>query len=167
MGHLGLTPQSIYKFGTYSVRAKEDEEAKKLITLFTEALKIDEEISELLVVNGFSSLEEVAYVPKDELLAIEAFDEEIVDELRNRANDTLLTQALTGGAADGSVESLATLEGMTDDILDGLMAVGITTRDLLAEHAVDEILDIQGMTEEKAAALIMKAREGWFESDET
>jgi len=140
---------------------KSQEESTKTITLFTTALGIDEEIAQLLVVNGFSSLEEVAYVPKEELLAIDEFDEEIVEELRNRANDTLLTQALTSGHGVPDA-SLLTMEGMTSKLADRLAAIGITTMEELAEQSVDELLSIEGMTEEKAGALIMKAREPWF-----
>ena len=99
------------------------------------------------------------------MLAIEEFDEEIVDELRHRANDTLLTQALTAEEGLGPLgvqESLASMEGMTSALLDRLKGMGITTVDSLAEHCVDELLPIPGMTEEKAGALIMKARASWF-----
>ena len=132
--------------------------------LFTTALEIDEEIALLLVANGFSSLEEIAYVPIDELLAIDDFDEDIVQELRNRANDTLLTQALSSGQdLNGDVATLASMDGMTDELLKQLAAIGIKTMDDLAEQSVDELLDVPGMTEEKAAVLIMKAREPWFQ----
>ncbi|WP_131782603.1 transcription termination factor NusA [Legionella gresilensis] len=143
---------------------KNQEEASKSINLFTSTLDIDEELATLLVTNGFSSLEEIAYVPKEELLAIEEFDEEIVDELRNRANDTLLTQALTSGSetSNSSNGDLLTLEGMTEDIAASLLARGINTVEELAELSVDELLDVPDMTEEKAGALIMKAREPWF-----
>lgn len=143
---------------------KSQEESTKTITLFTSSLGIDEEIAQLLVTNGFSSLEEIAYVPKDELLAIEEFDEEIVEELRNRANDTLLTQALSSGQGAPDA-SLLSMEGMTNELAEQLAATGITTMDELAEQSVDELLDIKGMTEEKAGALIMKAREPWFRSE--
>ncbi|KTC76857.1 transcription termination factor NusA [Legionella brunensis] len=145
--------------------SKSQEESSKIINLFTSALEVDEEISNLLVANGFSSLEEIAYVPKEELLAIEEFDEEIVDELRNRANDILLTQALTSGQGlpGTPAESLLSMEGMTEALASSLAAKGITTMDELAEQSVDELLDINGMTEEKAAELIMKAREPWFQ----
>jgi transcription termination/antitermination protein NusA len=163
-----LTGWTLNVMTSEDFETKSQAEANKTIQLFTSSLEIDEEIAQLLVEYGFSSLEEVAYVPKEELLAIEAFDEEIVDELRNRANDTLLTQALMGGgdanaAADGA--TLASMEGMTPELLTGLVALGVTTQELLAEHAVDELLNVPGITEEKAAALIMKAREAWFESD--
>lgn len=144
---------------------KSQEESTKTITLFTSALGIDEEIAQLLVANGFSSLEEVAYVPKEELLAIEEFDEEIVDELRNRANDTLLTQALTSGHSVPDA-SLLNMEGMTSELAEQLAAIGVTTMDELAEQSVDELLTVKGMTEKKAGALIMKAREPWFRNDE-
>ena len=143
---------------------KNQEESGKIIKLFTSALEIDEEIATLLVAHGFSSLEEVAYVPKEELLAIEEFDEEIVEELRNRANNTLLTMALTSGKGlSGSPDdSLLSMEGMTDDLANKLASKGITSMEELAEQSVDELLEIEGITEEKAGALIMKAREPWF-----
>ncbi len=146
---------------------KSQEESTKVVNLFTSALDIDEDIALLLVANGFSSLEEIAYVPREELLAIEEFDEEIVEELRNRANDTLLNQALTSGQGinSGSADSLLSMEGMTEELARRMAAIGVTTMDELAEQSVDELLVIAGMTEEKAGALIMKAREPWFHSD--
>jgi transcription termination/antitermination protein NusA len=143
---------------------KSQQESTKIIYLFTSSLQIDEELASLLVAHGFSSLEEIAYVPKEELLAIGEFDEEIVDELRNRANDMLLTQALSSGSelAGLPTEELLAMEGMTESIATSLAAKGITTVDELAEQSIDELLDIQGMTEEKAGTLIMKAREPWF-----
>ena len=162
-----LTGWSLNVMTIEDFESKNQEEATKIIQIFTSALEIDEEIAELLVTHGFSSLEEVAYVPKDELLEIEEFDEEIVEELRNRANDTLLTQALLGGKSGEDNADLASMEGITPALLEGLIAAGITTRDDLAEHAVDELLDVPDMTEEKAGALIMKAREAWFKSDDT
>ncbi|KTD19711.1 transcription termination factor NusA [Legionella londiniensis] len=147
---------------------KSQAESTKIIKLFTSALDIDEEIASILVANGFSSLEEIAYVPKDELLSIEEFDEEIVDELRSRANDSLLTQALASGqtATEGSDGDLLSLEGMTEELAEQLKGAGITTVEELAEQSVDELQELTGMTEEKAGALIMKAREPWFQSDE-
>jgi len=138
------------------------EETNKIAQLFTESLEIDEEIAHLLVAHGFSSLEEIAYVPKEELLAIDAFDDEIVEELRHRANDTLLTQALVGKDGAGEEDDLARLEGISPDILNQLQKMGIATVDDLAEHSVDELLPIPGMTAEKAGALIMTARASWF-----
>ena len=146
---------------------KSQEESTKVVKLFSTSLEIDEDIAMLLVANGFSSLEEIAYVPKEELLAIAEFDDEIVEELRNRANDTLLTQALSSGQGinSGSDDSLISMEGMTEELARRLAAIGVTTMDDLAEQSVDELLVIAGMTEEKAGALIMKAREPWFQLD--
>lgn len=144
---------------------KNQEESGKIVKLFTTSLEIDEEIAALLVAHGFSSLEEVAYVPKDELLAIEEFDDEIVEELRNRANDTLLAMALTSGKGlSGSPDdTLLSMEGMTDELAHKLASKGITSMEELAEQSVDELLEIEGITEENAGALIMKAREPWFQ----
>ena len=145
--------------------SKSEVESTRIANLFTSSLQIDEEVAALLVAHGFSSLEEIAYVPKEELLAIGEFDEEIVDELRNRANDTLLTQALSsGGELLGTPsDDLLAMEGMTEEIAASLAAKGITTVDELAEQSIDELIDVPGMTEEKAGALIMKAREPWFQ----
>ncbi|KTD11528.1 Transcription elongation protein nusA [Legionella gratiana] len=159
-----LTGWTLNVMTTDEFENKNIEESSKIIKLFTSALEIDEEIAALLVAHGFSSLEEIAYVPKEELLAIEEFDEEIVEELRNRANDNLLTMALStnkdlSGLPD---DSLLEMEGMTHDLANQLAARGITSMEDLAEQSVDELLEIEGMTEDKAAALIMKAREPWF-----
>lgn len=145
--------------------SKSKEESGKLIELFTTALGIDEEIANFLVAHGFSSLEEIAYVPKEELLAIEEFDEEIVEELRNRANDVLLTEALSSDqdSKKTTSSSLLEMEGITEELAAQLLSKGIATMDDLAEQSVDELMDIQGMTEETAAKLIMKAREPWFQ----
>ena len=159
-----LTGWTLNVMTTEDFEGKSQEESIKIVKLFTTALEIDEEIALLLVANGFSSLEEIAYVPIDELLAIDDFDEDIVQELRNRANDTLLTQALSSGQdLNGDVATLASMDGMTDELLKQLAAIGIKTMDDLAEQSVDELLDVPGMTEEKAAVLIMKAREPWFQ----
>lgn len=141
--------------------SKSQAESNKTIDLFIQALGVDQEISQILVENGFSSLEEIAYVPKAELMAIEGFDEEIVNELRNRANDYLLTQALSSGSKHPD-ETLLTMEGMSEDLATQLSKIGVTSMEELAESSVDELLEIAGMTTEKAGALIMKAREPWF-----
>lgn len=114
--------------------------------------------------HGFSSLEEIAYVPKDELLAIDEFDEEIVEELRNRANDTLLTMALSSGKGltGAPDDTLLSMEGMNEQLANKLASKGITSMEDLAELSVDDLLEIDDLTEEKAGALIMKAREPWF-----
>src|SRR3990167_2261698 len=142
---------------------KNQEESAKIGQLFIDSLGIDEEIANILVVNGFSSIEEIAYVPKEELLAIDEFDEEIVDALRERANDNLLTKALTSEQSDVSMSGeLMTLDGMTSDLAELLKSKGINTVEDLAEQSIDDLLDISDITEEKAGALIMKAREPWF-----
>lgn len=146
---------------------KNQEESSKITHLFTSQLEIDEEIAQILVANGFSSLEEIAYVPKDELLAVEEFDEEIVEELRNRANDILLTQALSAkDSFEQEVpENLQSIEGMNENLLKELSSINVFTIDDLAEQSVDELMDIPGMNKEQAGALIMKARAHWFTTD--
>jgi transcription termination/antitermination protein NusA len=159
-----LTGWTLNVMTTDEFENKNMEESNKIVKLFTATLEIDEEIATLLVAHGFSSLEEVAYVPKEELLAIDEFDEEIVEELRNRANDNLLTMALSSGKglAGTADESLLGMDGMTENLANVLAAKGITSMEDLAEQSVDELLEIDGITEEQAATLIMKAREPWF-----
>lgn len=144
---------------------KSQAESKKIVDTFVKSLEIDEEVASLLVDNGFSSLEEVAYVPKEELLSIDGFDDEIVEELRNRANDTLLAQALSSGNSSEHNEqdqNLLSLAGMTDDLAEKFIKIGINTVNELAEQSIDELLIIPGMTEDQAGKLIMQARETWF-----
>lgn len=159
-----LTGWSLNVMTTEEFENKNLEESSKIVKIFTSELEIDEEIAALLVAHGFSTLEEIAYVPKEELLAIEDFDEEIVNELRNRANDILLAKALSSGKGlPGSPdESLLTMEGMTEELAYKLANKGISTMEDLAEQSVDELLEIEGITKEQASALIMKAREPWF-----
>jgi len=147
---------------------KSQEESSKMVDLFTSTLSVEPDVAQLLVAHGFTSLEEVAYVPKAELLQIEEFDEDIVDELRNRANDILLTQALSQGSGLHSGEpdeTLLNMEGITNELAQKLASFGVTSMETLAESSVDELLEIQGMTKEKAGSLIMKAREPWFKSE--
>ncbi|HBD7072173.1 TPA: transcription termination/antitermination protein NusA [Legionella pneumophila] len=160
-----LTGWTLNVMTTEEFESKNQEESSKIVNLFTSALEIDEEIATLLVAHGFSSLEEVAYVPKEELLAIEEFDEEIVEELRNRANDKLLEMALSSGKGLSGTpdDSLINMEGMTEDLANKLASKGITTMEDLAGQSVDELMEIEGISEEKAGALIMKAREPWFQ----
>jgi N utilization substance protein A len=148
------------------VAAKSEAEQATARQLFIARLEVDEEIAGILVAEGFSTVEEIAYVPAAELLAVEGFDEDIVEELRARARDALLTEAL---AAEEQLDEhkpaddLLTLDGMDDAIAYALASRGIATRDDLAELAVDEISDIDGLDAERAAALIMAARKHWFE----
>ncbi len=158
-----LTSWTLNVMTVEEFEGKSQEESTKILRLFTQVLGVDEEIAVLLVAHGFSSLEEVAYVPKEELLAIEEFDEEIVEELRNRANDALLTQALAGDNELNDVsDNLLSMDGMSEEIAQQLAKLNIKTMDDLAEQSIDELLVIPGMTEEKAGTLIMKAREPWF-----
>ncbi len=147
------------------VTAKSDAEQSTARQLFMDKLEVDEEIAGILVTEGFSTVEEIAYVPAAELLAVEGFDEDIVEELRARARDALLTEAL---AAEEDVEDhkpseeLLAVDGMDEHTAYILASRGVITRDDLAELAVDEILDIEGMDAEHAAKLIMAARQHWF-----
>ncbi len=147
------------------ISAKSEAEQANARKLFMDKLEVDEEIAGILVGEGFNTVEEIAYVPVAELLAVEGFDEDIVEELRARARDALLTEAL---AVEENLEDhkpaadLLSLEGMDEATAYALSGRGIATRDDLAEMAVDEIADIEGMGEARAAALIMEARKHWF-----
>jgi N utilization substance protein A len=148
------------------VAAKSEAEQASARRLFMDRMEVDEEIAGILVSEGFSTLEEIAYVPAGELLAVEGFDEDIVEELRARARDALLTEALVAEEQleeHKPAEDLLSLEGIDDAIAYALAARGISTRDDLAEMAVDEISDIEGLDAERAAKLIMEARKHWFE----
>src|SRR5690606_21871661 len=119
----------------------------------------------VLVEEGFSSVEEVAYVPLEEMMGIDGFDEDIAVELRERAKDALLTMALASEeefADVGPAEDLLTMEGMDSELAHVLASRGIVTMEDLAEQAVDDLLEIDGMTEQRAATLIMSARAPWF-----
>ncbi|MCX7662865.1 MAG: transcription termination factor NusA [Tepidimonas fonticaldi] len=145
---------------------KQAQERQALRELFMSKLDVDEEIADILIEEGFTSLEEVAYVPLQEMLEIEAFDEDTVNELRARAKDALLTMEI---AKEESVEEvsqdLRDLDGLTTDLIAKLADAGVHTLDDLADLAVDELVDITGQSREEATALIMKAREHWFAGD--
>ena len=144
--------------------ANETEAARRL---FMEKLDVDQEIADILIEEGFTSLEEVAYVPLQEMLEIESFDEETVNELHARTKNMLLTMEI---AREDSVESvsqdLRDLEGMTPELIAKLADGGVHTRDELADLAIDELTELTGQSEEEAKALIMKAREHWFTGQE-
>ena len=137
-------------------------EARELREMFMAALDVDEEVAGILVQEGFSSAEEIAYVPAAELLEIEEFDEDIVEELRRRARDYLLTRAIAQEEGKAPAEDLRTMEGMDEQLAQALAERGIVTMEDLAEQSIDDLLEIDGMDEQRAAALIMKAREPWF-----
>ncbi len=148
---------------------RSDEENKKLLAEFKDKLDVDEEVAGILVAEGFSTIEEVAYVPEAELDSIEEFDADIVAELRNRARDYLLTQAIMQEEVledNKPAEDLLGMEGMDEALANSLAAIGVCTMEDLAEQAVDELMVIDGMDEERASALIMKAREPWFATEE-
>jgi N utilization substance protein A len=148
---------------------KSESEMRTLIELFSTQLDVDEEVALILVQEGFSTIEEVGYVATSELIEIEEFDEGIVNELRNRARDLLLTQAIVHEEKIDEAEpaeDLLTLEGMDKGIAFKLASEGIVTREDLANLAVDDLLEINEMNEEEAAALIMKARAHWFEAEQ-
>ena len=148
------------------VTAKSESEQAAARQLFMDKLEVDEEIAGILVAEGFSTVEEIAYVPAAELLAVEGFDDDIVEELRARARDALLTEAL---AVEEEIEEhkpsedLLSLEGMDESLAYALAARGVVTRDDLAELATDELTDLDDMDDERAAKLIMAARAHWFE----
>ena len=146
--------------------AKHQQESQQALDAFIEHLDVDEELAQVLVEEGFSTLEEVAYVPAEEMLEIDGFDEEIVELLRQRAKNALLTRAL---ASEGRLlhgqpaDDLLNMDTMTRELAAQLVEKGIVSMEDLAEQAVDDLLEIEGMTEERAAELIMIARAPWFE----
>jgi len=146
--------------------AKSVNEAQTVKQLFIEKLDIDDDVAALLLEEGFTSLEEIAYVPVQEMLEIEGFDEAIVEELRSRAKNVLMLQAMASEEqSQGSkpAADLLALEGMTDEVAHKLAAKGIITQEDLAEQAVDEVVEATGVDNKLAAALIMAARKPWFE----
>jgi len=147
---------------------KSESEMRVLIELFSKQLDVDEEVGLILVQEGFSTIEEVAYVPTSELVEIEEFDEDIVNELKNRARDVLLTQAIVQEERiDEAVpaEDLLGLEGMEKNVAYKLASAGVITREDLAELATDDLLDVIEIDREEAAAMIMLARAHWFEDE--
>jgi N utilization substance protein A len=148
---------------------KSEDEARELVEMFMKQLDVDDTVALILVQEGFSSIEEIAYVPASELLSVEEFDQAMVDELRNRARDVLLTQAIVSEEIiDDSepAEDLLGLEGMDRALAFTLASKGIVTQEDLAEQAVDDLDEIEGLDSERAAALIMTARAPWFENED-
>jgi N utilization substance protein A len=148
---------------------KSESEQRELREMFMRQLDVDEDVAAILVGEGFSSIEEIAYVPQSEIEAVEEFDEEIVLELRNRARDVLLTQAI---ASEESIETaepsddLLEVEGMDDALAAELARHGIRTREDLAEQAVDDLAEIPDLDPARAGELILAARKHWFEQAE-
>lgn len=148
------------------IQAKQQAETGDIMQSFIDELEVDEELAQVLVEEGFTSLEEIAYVPMEEMLSIDGFDEEIVNELRARAKDRLLTKAIANEEklADAHpADDLLELEGMDKALALELALRGVITREDLAEQSIDDLLDIDGIDEERAGKLIMAARAHWFE----
>jgi len=163
-----LTGWELNVMTTSDMEAKSETESKELVQMFMEHLDVDEEVAAILVAEGFSSIEEVAYVPETELNEIEEFDEDIVDELRGRARDSLLTRAIS---REEQMEDhlphqdLLDMEGMDKDLAYKLAEKGVCSMEDLAEQSVDDLIEIAEMTEERASQLIMTARAPWFENE--
>ena len=148
---------------------KREQEIDSLVENFIQHLDIEEDLARLLVEEGFTTLEEIAYVPLEEILEIEELDEELVEDLRARAKDELLTLAIASeevldGAQPG--DDLLSMDGMERHLAFILASRGIVTMEDLAEQSVDDLMDIEDMDEERAAALIMTARAPWFENEQ-
>ncbi len=161
-----LTGWTINVMSEEEAAEKQQQEASSFIDMFVEKLDVDEESAEVLVQEGFTSLEEIAYVPLDEILAIDGFDEEIANELRNRAKDALLTLAIASEedlSAANIADDLLNMEGMDGKLALELARKGILDMEELAEQSIDELIDIEGMDEQRAGKLIMTARAPWFE----
>ena len=148
------------------IQAKQQAETGDILQRFIDELEVDEELAQVLVEEGFTSLEEIAYVPMEEMLIIDVFDEYIVNELRARAKDRLLTKAIANEEklADAHpAEDLLSLEGMDKALAHELAVRGVVNREDLAEQSIDDLLDIDGIDAERAGKLIMAARAHWFE----
>jgi N utilization substance protein A len=136
--------------------------------VFVENLDVDEDVAEILVEEGFTTLEEVAYVPLEEMSGIDGFDDDIAEELRARAKDALLTAAIASEeqlGANEPAEDLLTMEGMDQHLAFVLASRDVITMEDLAEQSIDELIDIEEMDEERAGKLIMTARAPWFAED--
>lgn len=148
---------------------KQKEETGESMEMFMQALDVEEDLAEILVAEGFTSLEEIAYVPIEEMLSIEGFDQDMAEELRARAKDAILTKAIAVEEQLGSSEpaqDLLEMEGMDKHLAYVLASKGIITMEDLAEQAVDDLLDVEGLDAERAAQLIMTARAPWFAGEE-
>jgi N utilization substance protein A len=160
-----LTGWTINVMSVEDAADKHQQESGAIIEQFMTALDVEDDVAEVLVEEGFTTLEEVAYVPLEEMTAIEGFDEDIAEELRARAKDALLTQAIASEEQLGEVdpaEDLLAMDGMERHLAFILASKGIVTMEDLAEQAVDDLLDIEDMDAEKAGKLIMTARAPWF-----
>ena len=160
-----LTGWELNVMSASQAEEKNEQEARNLLQSFVDQLSIDESVADILVREGFSSVEEMAYVPAKEMLEIEGFNEQMVEDLRNRARDALLIKAIASEEkleAAEPAQDLLDMPGMDRALAQLFARHGICTMDQLAEQSVDELMEIDGMDEGKAASLIMKARESWF-----
>jgi N utilization substance protein A len=163
-----LTGWELNVIDASKAEANSEAEANKIKDMFVRELDVDDDIAMTLVEVGFNTIEEIAYVPVSEMLELEGFDEELVNELRSRAKDALLISAI---AAEEKIETnepaqdLLEMEGMDKELAYELASRGIITMDDLAEQSIDDLLNIPEMDEDRAAKLIMKAREPWFSEE--
>ena len=163
-----LTKWTINVMTTEDAAKKQEAESSDVVAILMEALDVDDDVATVLVDEGFTSVEEVAYVPLDEMKAIDGFDEEIAEELRARAKDALLTRALASEeklTSKEPAEDLLAMDGMTKQLAEQLCAIDVVTMEDLAEQAVDDLLVIKGLDADKAGQLIMTARAPWFEEE--
>ncbi|MNX39190.1 hypothetical protein D3C86_695420 [compost metagenome] len=144
---------------------RQEVERSGLRATFMSKLDVDEEVADILIDEGFTGIEEIAYVPMQELLEIEAFDEDTINELRARARNALLTEAIAQEERLETAQDLLELEGMTQELAAKLAERQVHTRDDLAELATDELAEIAGLTEQEASDLIMRARAHWFDEE--
>ena len=147
-------------------QSRQDLERTALRLTFVNKLDVDEEVADILIDEGFTGLEEIAYVPIAELQEIEAFDEDTINELRNRARNALLTEAIVQEERVESAQDLLHIEGISPELVAVLSEHSINTQDDLADLANDELAEIAGIDAEQAAAFIMAARARWFEDEQ-
>lgn len=158
-----LTGWAINLMTVEQSREKTETESSSIRALFVEKLDVDEEVANILIEEGFSSLEEIAYVPLAEMLEIDVFDEAVVNELRERARNVLLTEAIVDEEQlDKVSEDLLALDGMDAALAAKLAKNGVTNRDALADLAVDEVMEMTGIDADRAKDLIVVARAHWF-----
>jgi N utilization substance protein A len=142
---------------------------QKIIDLFSNKLSVDEDVASLLAQEGFSNIEEIAYVPIDELEEIEGFDDKLVAELRERAQDQLLIEAISTEEdldVHGPSDDLLELPLITPELAFSLARAGVNTKNKLAEQSVDDLQEIEELDEDLAAKVILQAREDWFKAGE-
>ena len=159
-----LTGWELNVMNEQEAAAKSEQEAHRSVKSFMDQLGVDENLAAILVEEGFTSVDEVAYVPLAEMQAIDELDDATIEELRERAKDVLLTRAIASEEVVGGepAPDLLGMEGMDEGLALALAARGVATMEDLAEQSVDDLLEIEGMDAERAARLIMKAREPWF-----